>query len=299
MSDELQVDKPVGVVDPPVPRIGPFPPARSSYGSLLVFGVALMFVFAARLFGPAWAKTIFAEASLARTSDALSLIAAFFASILLHELGHLTAALALGFDVLALNLGPLRYSRNDGEWSLQWKAYGWWSASVAAVPAYKQKGDADRWRRDMLLVIAAGPAATFLAIIVPVYLLLASGPAVSGRTAVAYLAELNAVLFLLALIPNGPQANVRNDASLISALVSDGPEGREILLYQMLVQLTLQGFRPCYYPERLNSRDGHLANTRRFLGCLCGSDLLLGMGPRRCGDSGGLAGTGGGGRRLL
>ena len=262
MSDKSQVSSRFGFVDPPLPRLGPFArPQRSAVTALLLLSLFIALGLWCSVCGPVWARTVASAAALHTPADFVSLVAAFFMSVILHEAGHLVAASVLRFDIMAVNLGPARYSQSGGIWSFEWKSSGWLSASVAAVPSFRHRGDEDRWRRDMVLVVAAGPLATFLAMLLPMFLLQLTGPGSSGRTAVALLAELNAVLFIVNLIPNGKAAKVRNDASLLLALITMGAEGREILLYQMLVQVTLSGFRPCFYPQRL-IREMALARTR-------------------------------------
>jgi hypothetical protein len=103
----------------------------------------------------------------------------------------------------------------------------------------------------MLLVVAAGPAATLLTGIASALLLFTSRFDGWMLYFLASLTELSFFLFVLGLIPNGSKAQMRNDAQLCYSLFHNTVEAQEILLYHLVTQLGVSGIRPRDYPERL------------------------------------------------
>jgi Zn-dependent protease len=238
----------------PLLGVGRVATDRESSTALIIGGVA--FCCLLKVFGPACVALIFNYAKLGRIRDLILLSCALAASVMLHELGHLTAAFLLDFDVLGGALGPFRVSRLDGRWSMQFSGRSWFAASLSAIPKPKSP-----WRRNMLLVVAAGPLATLACCAAAISLLSSFAPVSAAGCFLAFCAELNAVLFVLGLFPNGRHARVRNDANLFLALLLDPSDSQNILLYHLLMQIRRQGFRPCFYPQDVIRELPHAQTT--------------------------------------
>lgn len=233
-------------IDPPLPVFktvnGPLTRSNSSWHLLaaaLGIGVATEALF------PSWTRMLFAGVALGKVSALSALLIALASAVILHETGHLLAALLMKFEILGGSLGPFRATRVHGNWHLQVSARNCLSGSVSAVPKSNES-----WRTRMLIVVAAGPAATFLTGSVSAVMLLAChGDWLYGLF--SDLTQLSFFLFVLGLIPNRAEARVRNDARLFISLRRNTSEAQEILLYHLVTQLSLAGIRPRDYPERL------------------------------------------------
>lgn len=234
-------------IDPPLPPLASAMTSsgRSSNISWNLLAAAVGIGLALRLFGPSWVQVLLHPARLGTLSGLAALFAALAAAILLHEAGHLAAALMLDFDVLGGSLGPLRAIRLHGGWSLQFSGT-LFSGSVIAIPRRNDR----TWRRRMLVVVAGGPAATFLTGMISAALLLWFGDPDSWMARfLSALLELNFLLFILGLLPSASAASAQNDARLFFVLAGNTPEAQQILLYHLVTQLQIAGVRPRDYPE--------------------------------------------------
>ena len=83
--------------------------------------------------------------------------AALLAAILVHELGHYTAAMALEFEVLASLLDHFAGVGFTGSRPCNFPGNDYSHAQFQLFPAGEKN-----WRSEMLVVIGAGPAATLL-----------------------------------------------------------------------------------------------------------------------------------------
>jgi hypothetical protein len=193
---------------------------------------------------PNLASTIIRAANLRHLSGFATLIVALVASIIMHELGHLCAALMLRCEVLGVSFGPWRISFVNRRWKARFAGGSWFTASVSAIPR-----ETASWRMNMLLVISAGPFATAACCALATALICYWNPGGRIGSLLAFLAELNTVLFLLGLLPNSAQTRTPNDARLFVSLFSRTKEAHCILLYQLLIQMKREGFRPCYYRQ--------------------------------------------------
>lgn len=174
------------------------------------------------------------------------LVAACAVSIVLHECGHLAAALLLRFEVIGGSLGPLRLEKLGGHWRLRLTPRNFFRGSVAAVPVRSEF-----WRGATMIVTAAGPFATLVAAVVSVFAASRSG----SHPFWGAMSELNLLLFALALLPvsrqttkkDGLRRGVRrhttedcglphyatsapSDAKLFLDLLRNGPEAASIAL---------------------------------------------------------------------
>ena len=220
-----------------------------------LFGIALAVGGVLQWFSPAWLERALALVKLNSPAAVVALLAALAISVVVHEGGHLVAALLLDFQLMGASLGPFRLQCLHGKWRLQFSARKMFAGSISAVPK-----ELENWRRRMLLVVAAGPVATLLMAAGAVWMAKESGTAGDWLGRVwGGLAEINLLLFVLGLIPNSAQAKVRNDARLFLTLCRHSSAAEEIWLYLWLTQMVLAGVRPQDYPEALTAR---LANWR-------------------------------------
>jgi len=148
------------------------------------------------------------------------LLGACFASVILHECGHLIAALLLRCEILGGSMGPLRAMRLTGRWRFQISGCHALRASVIAAP---RKEDCN-WRSTAILVTAAGPLATLF-----IGVLSAQLAAQAGRfdLFLTLMAQLNLMLFVLCLIPIRWKES-RSDAKLMLDLLQNGREAEKI-----------------------------------------------------------------------
>lgn len=240
------------IVDPPVP---PFPnliggSKRPSNVPWNVFALALALGAALKLFGPEWLSVLFQPLGVGTLGGLSALLLATAASVMLHEAGHLIAALLLDFDVLGGSLGPIRAVRLHGKWSVR-PSGRLFTGSVIAIP---RRNNAT-WRERMLCLVAGGPAATLLTMIVSAGLLVGcANPESWSARFLSALVELNFFLFVLGLFPNASAARSQNDARLFYSLLQNKPEAEEILVYHLLTQLQIAGVRPRDYPDAVMRR---------------------------------------------
>ncbi|MBV9765237.1 MAG: M50 family metallopeptidase [Acidobacteriaceae bacterium] len=238
-------------VDPPLPRWPvTFSDARvKPNSSWHLLPAALAIGIAMNVLLPSWAGVLSSSVRLGNVWELSALIAALVCAIVLHEGGHLAAALLMEFEILGGSIGPFRVNRMHGEWIIQFSVRRLFSGSISAVPRTDEC-----WRKRMLFVVAAGPAATFLTGLLAMLLLLLNPNEGWINSFFGALTQFSFFLFVLGLIPNSAEAQVRNDARLFISLCHNTPDAEEILLYHLVTQLSLTGFRPRDYPERLIRR---------------------------------------------
>ncbi|MGH9638783.1 MAG: site-2 protease family protein [Bryobacteraceae bacterium] len=185
---------------------------------LLVAAVAIG--IGMRAAAPAAVRAAFDQWKLDNAASLAILVAACAVSVVLHECGHLAAALLLRFEVLGASLGPFRLEKLGGRWRFRLTPRSLFRGSVAAVPVRSEF-----WRGATMIVAAAGPAATLLAAIVSVFCASQTGP----HPFWGAMSELNVLLFALALIPMRAK-NLPSDAKLFLDLWHNGPEAAGIAL---------------------------------------------------------------------
>ena len=215
--------------------------------ALLFLAVALGVMLQAA--GPPWVQAIFAKVDFSSVGSASAILLALAAAVVMHEGGHFLMAWACDFEILGGKLGPLRLERLHGmrKISVSWR--GLFSCSVAAVPR-----SCTHWRGRMMLVVAAGPAATLLGFVLAVRMATSSDLGNWAGVFWSALTLFHFFLFVLGLIPNSEAARIRNDARLFLVLQRDGTPARELNLYHRLIQLRLAASRPYEYPAALLSQ---------------------------------------------
>ena len=240
-------------VTPPAP-VEVIAPRQSKSFPLALLLLAIALGALCKFCGPLWAQTIFHAVQLDRATALTALLAALFGTIVVHEAGHLVAALLVNFELVSVCIGPLRATRSYRSWKVQ-PSGRLFTGSVSAIPRHL-----NRWRPRVLLVVAAGPLTTLLTGMAAAFLLL-HHPTAAGwtKTFLGAFAQLSCFLFLLGFIPNSRFASIRNDARLFLLLSKDTPEAEEILLYHAVTRLEIDGVRPRDYPLPLIHA---MANTR-------------------------------------
>ncbi len=178
------------------------------------------------------------------------LVIAVVAAMLMHESGHLLAAWALGFNFSGASLGPWRLQRLHGQSKLTFSTHRMLDASVSAMPS-----KLEHWREYLQAVVAAGPFFT-LASAAGAFYLLQAVDSHNSLTAMflAFFMQVNALLFLLGLIPNSANARVLNDARLFLILAENGHAAEELKLMVEMALLVNEGVRPQDYPAELMLR---------------------------------------------
>jgi hypothetical protein len=211
----------------------------------VALGAVLQFV------GPAWSRTIFQELKLNSGSGLTALLAALLVSIVVHELGHLSASLFLNYEVLGFSVGPFHCVRQHGKTIFRNTRRNWFSFSISAVARDLH----NCWRFRTMSVVAAGPAFTLILFIAAVRLATVfnsmTPPAGWPAQFWSCCAEINFILFLLGLIPNGRFAQVRNDVALFIALWRNSADALDMFRCHQAIELALRGIRPEDYPKSL------------------------------------------------
>jgi len=159
------------------------------------------------------------------------LLPAMYVTIFIHELGHLTAALAIGFRWREFAVGPVVLRREAGGVRFHFVV----SRLVAGgqVQAVPRSHDGLRWR--FLILLAGGPIAT--ALIFAVLPFLARGP----WTTALVLANLLCVL--TSWLPYYTGGYV-TDAKAIALLRRSGPEGDGFAALLYIIAADSQGILP-------------------------------------------------------
>jgi hypothetical protein len=201
--------------------------------------------------GPAWSRTIFEQIKLKNVSGFTALLAALWVSIVAHELGHLSAALFLNFEVLGFAVGPFRCERQQGKAIFRNAHRNWSSFSISAVARDLH----NCWRFRTMSVVAAGPAFTLILFIAAVRLAIVFNsmtlPVGWPAQFWSSCAAVNFFLFLLGLMPNARFARVRNDAALFIALSRNSADALDMFCCHQAIDLALRRIRPEDYPKSL------------------------------------------------
>jgi hypothetical protein len=235
---------------PLVPAEDPQParPAELRF-HLLLLALAVALGVLLQLCGPARLQIVFAQVKLDSLAGVSALLLALFASMIAHELGHLLAALFLDYEVLGAALGPLQFDFLNSHGRVRLVAGPWFRCSVSAVP----RAMPSAWRARMMIVVAAGPAVSLLALCLTTVISIdAIGPAVLGGFWSSCV-EVNFFLFVLGLVPNGRFAKMRNDAALFLALCKNDSDAADMRVCHQAIELSLRRIRPEDYPQDLLS----------------------------------------------
>ena len=236
------------IVDPCVPSArANFQKLRNSpLLSCALLGIAISTGFVVRSIGPVWLSRAFEPPNGDGVDVVFCLFAAMVAALIVHESGHLLAALSQRFEVLGFLLGPVRVTRLHGKYTVQVSGKRSISGSISAIPR-----DTESWRRQMLVVISAGPLMSLVVTVTAAYLVSYFPVESDWRLFFCLLTQINIFVFALGLIPNGARSVRRNDAQLFLSLLFNETEAVHIDLYNRVTRLKAAGTRPKEYPEFL------------------------------------------------
>ena len=219
----------------------PARPAELRFHLLLLVAAVAVGSFL-QVFGPAWSRAIIEQVRLDSIIGILVLVLAVLASVMAHESGHFSAALAADYEILGGALGPLQFDYWNKRCIVRFRAGQWSRCSISAVPRHM---DAD-WRVRMMWVVVAGPLASLLFLLLAGLMAMrSSAPFWSACT------EVNFFLVILGLIPNSPIAPVRNDAALFLALWQNERDAQDIFRCHQAIELSLRPVRPQDFPQPL------------------------------------------------
>lgn len=231
-------------------RIVPAPPSllvgqKSKLGAIgmpvAAVGAFLLLLVLSSSSSP-FLTSLFRPTPLESPVHVLLLLAALFTALVWHEVGHLLAAICSRFEIATVNLGFVCFRRTQLGWRVGGRFRKVFTGSVVAMPR-----DNAHWRERMLAVVAAGPAATLLGVLLAMY---AVHSGLLPHWAAAYSVDffqISFIIFVLGLIPLSTQA-AESDASLFLALWRDGSDANALFLYHLVLQHQRQGLEPCQFP---------------------------------------------------
>lgn len=194
--------------------------------------------------GKSAVSELFRPVQLNSIGAAGALLLAGFLALVIHEAGHLIAAVCCRFEIHTVSLGAIWFTRTHSGWRVGTRRKRVFTGSVAAVPCSNEY-----WRARMLVVTAAGPLATFVGALAAAAILRAH--ALPGELVSFFLrdfGQISAIIFLLGLVPGSPKARAQNDAALFINLWLDGKEANEIFLYHLVLQHQKKGLEPREFP---------------------------------------------------
>jgi hypothetical protein len=165
-------------------------------------------------------------------------VPALYIVVLVHELGHLIAAITVGFEPRTFMVGAFFWNKENGRWRFRLVLRNlFWGGFTGAIP----RSDDDLLSRYTRFVLG-GPTAS-LVLLIFTFLL-------SDGLFIQLLFWINLLLTISVCVPY-VVACLPNDAKLILLLTRKGAaEGRTVaLLY--LVALDAEGMRPREWPREL------------------------------------------------
>ena len=188
-------------------------------------------------------------------------------ALVVHELGHLVAGLAVGFRFSFFAFGPLLVERTPlGPIRLGWNRVP--SLAGGAAATLPTSVHSLRWR--FAAVVAGGPCASaLLAAGAAVAILLLPMPHGPLRVELAWLRLLSAAIFVGTAVPmpNGPFVT---DGMRILRIIKRGPVGERELSLLTITALELAGVRPRDWDRSLcerglAARDGSIFESQMHL----------------------------------
>ena len=194
-------------------------------------------------------------------------LSAAVVTLVVHEIGHLLAGLAVGFRFSLFAIGPLLIERTPlGPIRLAWnRVPSFFGGAAATLPTSVHSL---RWR--LAAVVAGGPfASALLAAGAAVALSFLSMPHGPLRAELAWVRLLSAAIFLgtAVPVPNGPFVT---DGMRILRISKRGPVGDRELSLLTLTALELAGVRPRDWDgslcaQGLAVRDGSIFESQMHL----------------------------------
>jgi hypothetical protein len=192
----------------------------------------------------------------------LKLVLAIALVLIVHEAGHAIAGVALGMKLVSFAIGPFHWWRGDGRWKFFFRPGRFLIGQTLVVPS-RISG----FRRNKILQVAAGPAASIAAGMLSVAVMLESpGHAwASEWTVLAAFANISTLAGVLNLIPFGIGSGYSDGAKLYQ-LISAGLWADYQCLLAVSNSIYVTPFRP---------RDYDIATIERAAGTIAkGMDEL-------------------------
>lgn len=186
-----------------------------------------------------------------------------FATVVIHELGHLAAAAAIGARILGVSFGFLHVERRRFGVRLHWR---WWRSEASgmafAVPDFRRSV-----RRQMLVYAAGGPLANVLAaaVLLPVAWPGSGRPWTLGVASCFSFGVLNAAVAIVNLMPI--RRVHASDGWVLWSWWRDGEEEQDARRVLELMDFSLRGVLASEIPrDRLDWFDAHPDIGLRFFG---------------------------------
>ena len=160
--------------------------------------------------------------------------------VTLHELGHLTAGWLVGFHFSSLSLGPFSLKIEYGRLKLRFR-----NDLGAAGYAGMQIETVRRVRRNLLIFVAAGPAANLISGALATLFVEFASPTLRNAWTVPFAAGFSVLSFVIAglsLIPYG--ATLRSDGARIWMLLGSREKARRWIASGALASQQRKSVRP-------------------------------------------------------
>lgn len=190
-------------------------------------------------------------------------VVAMIVALAVHELGHLIAGLAVGFQFSVFVIGPVLVERSPtGSIRVGWNRVPALFGGVAGTVPTRPEGLRSRFA----MVIAGGPCASaLLAVGAAIALQWLSLPQGMLRTELSWLRLLSSAIFLGTAIPlpNGPFVS---DGLRFLRMVRGGPKGDRDLSLLTLMALQRAGVRPRVWDRSLLERALEVRDGSMFEG---------------------------------
>ncbi len=164
-------------------------------------------------------------------------IFAAFALILLHELGHLTGGLLVGFEFSFVTTGPLRIYKQDDRIHISWnKSFELWGGIAACYPK-----DFQNLRQRMFVMVAGGPVASLL-----IGAILWFSAPLAAASWLPIIKVLGATSLALGIVNVIPMRNGRfqSDGGKLLTILQGGPACDRMIAITTLAVQIMDGIRP-------------------------------------------------------
>jgi len=184
----------------------------------------------------------------------LSLVPGYVTVVLVHELGHAVAGLLVGYWVPFLYMGPVRveWLREGGARISANKRLGLWGGAVLVLPrTHPRPSELATYRRRMVAVFAAGPAASLLvggvALVIALFLLPSSARPFGEELTWLELLSLMSIAVGIGQVVPIRIGNQRSDGLRILSLLRSRA-GQDQTLLDAMVTANVDGVRPRDWP---------------------------------------------------
>jgi hypothetical protein len=169
-------------------------------------------------------------------------IPAIYVSILVHELGHVIAGKAAGFELRGLAVGGIVLNKQARGWRLRFALRRIFSGFTKMLPP-----STESLRGRYAQLVAGGPAASILLLLIT--------PTLPAGEFVRVLFFVNLVATVSCLIPYAV-GGMLNDAKFLTILARKGAAAEQLAAILYLLAIDAQGTRPSAWPLQIVERLG-------------------------------------------